>query len=84
MVRRYLNTLEFQFMCAIFLNEVFQYLNCTIFKVIFDNEEIFINKEKTAIVNLFIRRSNSTMTVLLVISPGLLWLDLSMCLQLMV
>ena len=72
MVRRYLKTLEFQFMCAILLNEVFLYLNCTIFKVIFDNEEIFINKEKTAIVNLFIRRSNSTMTVLLVISPGLL------------
>lgn len=72
MVRRYLKTLEFQFMCAVFLNEVFQYLNCTIFKVVFDNEEIFINKEKTAIVNLFIRCSNSTMTVLLVISPGLL------------
>ena len=59
MVRRYFKILEFQFICAIFLNEVFQYLNCTIFKVVFDNEDIFINKEKTVIANLFIRCNNS-------------------------
>lgn len=72
MVRRYFKILEFQFICAIFLNEVFQYFNYTIFKVVFDNEDIFINKEKTVIANLFIRCNNSTLTILLVISPGLL------------